>query len=365
MLAAPAAGRRILLAGLGGIGLALGMAACGQSAVTPAPTTTRAAGTSKLELILLGTRAGPPPVPDRAGISTALVVDGHTYLIDCGRASVSQFSKAGLKFGSIRSIFLTHLHIDHLADYYNYFVLGGANFTDPLGASGPVVVYGPGPARGLPPRAGGGTAPTVAVADPTPGTKAMTGNLNAAFAYSSNILMVDGGANPTTPIDVHEIQIPPVGADFTNRAPVMQPFPVMSDGTVTVSAILVPHGPVFPAFAFRFDTEYGSVTFSGDTTYTDNIPTLAKNTDVLVHEAINMEGAKLSSDLRNHSLESHVEVQKVGPIAQRAGAKKLVLTHIADSRPGPLDAQQWHAWAQQGYNGEVIVGTDLQRIVVK
>ncbi|MGF0315401.1 MBL fold metallo-hydrolase [Nocardia fluminea] len=358
--------RRGLLAGLGGVGLTLGLAACGQSAEAPAPTTTaHPVGSAKLELILLGTRAGPPPAADQAGISTALVVDGHTYLIDCGRGSVSQFAKAGLKFASIRSIFLTHLHIDHLADYYNYFVLGAANFAEPLGASGLVSVYGPGPAGGLPPKPGGGTAPTVATADPTPGTKAMTDNLNAAFAYSSNALMLAGGANPTAPIDVHEIAIPPIGADFTNRAPVMQPFPVMSDGTVTVSAILVPHGPVFPAFAFRFDTAYGSVTFSGDTTYTDNIPTLAKNTDVLVHEAINMEGTSLSPELRNHSLESHVEVQKVGAIAQRSGARKLVLSHIADSRPGPLDARQWHAWAQQGYDGEVIVGADLQTIVVK
>jgi ribonuclease BN (tRNA processing enzyme) len=82
-------------------------------------------------------------------------------------------------------------------------------------------------------------------------------------------------------VNVHEIPLPDVGATFTNTAPAMQPFPVMSDDKVKVSAVLVPHGPVFPAFAFLFDTAYGSVTFSGDTTYTDNIPTLAHNTDLL------------------------------------------------------------------------------------
>ena len=46
---------------------------------------------------------------DRAGISSAPIVDGHTYLVDCGRACVTQFHKAGLSFASLRGIFLTHL----------------------------------------------------------------------------------------------------------------------------------------------------------------------------------------------------------------------------------------------------------------
>jgi ribonuclease BN (tRNA processing enzyme) len=55
----------------------------------------------------------------------------------------------------------------------------------------------------------------------------------------------------------------------------IKPFIVMKDDKVTVTATLVPHGPVFPAFAYRFDTKYGSVTFSGDTTKSTNLITLA------------------------------------------------------------------------------------------
>lgn len=364
--------RRGLLAGLGGAGLALGLAACDSSGTSPAADTTasraKGAGSGKLELVLLGTQAGPPPVPDRAGISTALLVDGQIYLIDCGRASVTQFTKAGLDFSAIRSIFLTHLHIDHIADYYNYAVLGGvaAAAGAATAAHGPVHVYGPGAAGGLPPKFGGGTAPVVAPADPTPGTRALTDGWNRAVAYSSNMFIRDSGwTDPTTLLDVHEIALPDTGASFTDTAPLMQPFPVMSDDKVKVSAILVPHGPVFPAFAFRFDTEYGSVTFSGDTTYTANIPTIAKETDLLVHEAVNLEGGTYPPALRSHMVESHVEVQKVGPIAQQAGAKRLVLSHIADLGPHPLDAQQWQRWAKQGYDGDVVVGADLQHIIVK
>jgi ribonuclease BN (tRNA processing enzyme) len=117
--------------------------------------------------------------------------------------------------------------------------------------------------------------------------------------------------------------------------------------------------------AFRFDTAYGSVTFSGDTTYTDNVPTLAQGTDVLVHEAMNLQGALMPPAMRDHMLQSHVEVQKVGPIAQQSHAKKLVLSHIGDIAHPQLDTHRWKAWAQNGYRGQVVIGEDLQRIVLR
>lgn len=58
------------------------------------------------------------------------------------------------------------------------------------------------------------------------------------------------------------IQLPAgVGATYQNTAPSMDPLRIYSDENVEVRATLVPHGPVFPAYGFRFDTEYGSVTF--------------------------------------------------------------------------------------------------------
>ncbi|KNB53281.1 MBL fold metallo-hydrolase [Streptomyces caatingaensis] len=361
-------GRRRLLAAAGGAGLALGLAGggFGTPAASAAPREGKAAGAG-LELVLLGTQAGPPPRPDRAGISTALVVDGRIYLVDCGRASVTQFVRAGLAFDKIRAIFLTHLHIDHVADYYDYFVLGGNDPHGPLGAAGPVDVYGPGPAGGLPPASGGGPAPVICPSDPTPGTRAMTENCHRAHAYSSNVFLRDAGSpDVTTLMNVHEIAVPAsAGASYRRTAPTMRPFPVMSDEKVRVSAVLVPHGPVFPSFAFRFDTAYGSVTFSGDTTYTDNLPALAQDTDILVHEAINVQGAPMPPALRDHLLQSHVEVQKLGPVAERSGAKKLVLSHIADMAAPRIDTGRWEAWARNGYRGPVVVGEDLQRIALR
>ncbi|WP_203721773.1 MBL fold metallo-hydrolase [Streptomyces coelicoflavus] len=101
-----------------------------------------------LELVLLGTKAGPPVDPPR-GISSALVVDGATYVVDRGRSAVTQYIRAGPTLASRSGIFITHLHADHVADYYKFFLLGGSvpnQEGDRL--TGPVPVHGPGPAGG-------------------------------------------------------------------------------------------------------------------------------------------------------------------------------------------------------------------------
>ncbi|MFE5598168.1 MBL fold metallo-hydrolase [Streptomyces coelicoflavus] len=95
------------------------------------------------------------------GIATALVVDGATYLIGCGRAATTQYMRAGLGFDGLQAVFLTHLHADHVSDYYNLFLLAGGlpNSRDDVITTA-IPVYGPGPAGALPPKYGGGQAPT-------------------------------------------------------------------------------------------------------------------------------------------------------------------------------------------------------------
>jgi ribonuclease BN (tRNA processing enzyme) len=380
--------RRSVLSTLGGVGAATGIAGLG---VAQAHASGGGAGLSDIwpkgwtgnpadflpsrkrspfELILLGTLAGPMVEKSRVGIASALVVNGATYIIDCGRSAVTQYGLTGLELAAIRNLFITHLHSDHIADYYKFILIGGviANAADDK-LVGPVGVYGPGSAGGLrPPNFPDPNLPTVAPDNPTPGTVDMTNRLHEAFAYTSNIFIRDNGPaggppDPRTVLDVHDIEVPDVGASYLNTAPDMEPFTVMEDENVRVTAVLVPHGPVYPSFAFRFDTDHGSVTFSGDTRVSENLDRLARGTDTLVHEVINVRGSDLPPAFVEHNLESHVEVQEVGPIAERAGAKQLVLTHLGDYT-GTIDSRQWRRWAQQGYRGKVIVGEDLQRIIL-
>lgn len=367
--------RRRMLLGAGGIIAAAGLSACstgGTGAIQATTSSTSGAAEavsppkSPLELVLLGTQAGPPIETERAGIASVLRVDGASYLIDCGRAATTQYMRAGVPLKSMDSMFLTHLHADHVMDYYNFF-LGGGHIPNTEGDTlpGPIKVYGPGPAGGLSPRFGGGEAPTIAPDNPTAGTAEMTAKLHEAYAYSTNVFFRDMHIRDIRDmIDVREIELPEVGASFEQTSPRMRPFTVMRDDRVHVTATLVPHGPVFPSFAFRFDTRNGSVTFSGDTTVSDNLIELARDTDLLVHEAIGIHGENVTPAAKEHMLQSHISVEDVGSVAQRAGAKKLVLSHIAEVGASSLDIDKWRKWAQRGYDGPVVVGEDLQRFAV-
>lgn len=317
-----------------------------------------------LSLVLLGTQAGPPPVLTRAGVSSAVIVDGVSYVIDCGRDSVSQYQRAGLKYASLRCIFITHLHADHVCDYYNYFLLAGTTISGdqvPVG----VRAYGPGSAGALPPGAGRTQVSLINPPNPTPGLIDLTDSCHAAYAYSSNILR---RAAPAQIRDIRdlvvptELGIPEVGASALGEtAPIMDPFVIFEDDRVRVSAILVPHDSVFPAFAYRFDTDYGSITFSGDTRRSTNVVTLAKGSDILVHEAISLPATGVPVDFAHYQRTIHTLVDEVGSVAQTADVPHLVLSHLSDlGTPGFIDSDSWHRRASDGYSGRVTIGSDLE-----
>ena len=100
---------------------------------------------------------------------------------------------------------------------------------------------------------------------------------------------------------------------------------------MAVTATLVAHYDVYPAFAFRFDLVKSgvSVTFSGDTTKSDNLITLAKDTDILVHEAqFSLDDAYYGNRFPpNYLVSSHTSAEQVGEVAAAANAKHVILSH--------------------------------------
>ncbi|MFN8088788.1 MAG: MBL fold metallo-hydrolase [Mycobacterium sp.] len=310
-------------------------------------------------LITLGVAAGPPPKANRCGISSVLKIGRAVYLIDAGLGSLNAFTNAGLHVSDLQSIFITHLHADHFIDYYNFFVSGGFSTRRDRD---PISVYGPGPAGGLPhSRLGDPDPPTVARAEPAPGIAATTDLLHRAFAYSSNIFVRDYGIVSVEDLaNVTEIAVPP-GSDHQLRSPEMDPFLVMSDDNVRVTATLVPHYDVYPAFAFRFDLiESGvSVTFSGDTTKSDNLIRLAENTDILVHEAM----FRLDDDYwhghfpPDYQCNSHTSAEQVGEVAAAAGVRHLVLSHYS---PLGLADAEWLGEIGRNFSGKTTIARDGQ-----
>ncbi|UUU29345.1 MBL fold metallo-hydrolase [Streptomyces sp. CA-210063] len=319
-----------------------------------------------MSLVLLGTNSGPPPLANRYGTSSALVINGRTYVVDCGRGAVTQYLRAGLSMPSLAGIFLTHLHADHIVDYYSFPLLS-AGASGAQGFRTPVSVYGPGPA-GIPSTVAGAPGPV-------PGTVEMTQLAGQAYAAAPTFFMTEHiGIDPATLLDVHDV-LPPtaIGASATNTAPTMRPFTVMENDDVKVSAILVPHGAAFPAYAYRFDTDHGSVVFSGDTAITLNTITLARNADVLVHEALYPDGLAslgLPQSLIDHILATHTDVTELGRIAAEAGAGALVATHLSPGNPAAVSDATWRRLLRDSahrsdYGGRMLLGTDLMHVPVR
>ncbi|HET9646727.1 MAG TPA: MBL fold metallo-hydrolase [Microlunatus sp.] len=331
----------------------------------------RSSQPTSTQLILLGTSGGPPPDYVRTGISSVLSVGGRNYVVDAGRSSVTQYLNAGLLFARLEAIFITHQHADHIADYYNYFLLGG-NVTNDSNdnLAGPVHVYGPGSAGALPP-AVRPPAPTVAPDHPTPGISELTARLTEGFAYSHNIFIRETAIRDVrTLIDVHDV-LPPASAGASalgDTAPRMAPFVIVEDDRVRVSAILVPHGPVFPSYAYRFDTDDGSVVFSGDTRASENVVRLAQGADVLVHEVLDLafyEQLGVPAPLLEHFKQGHTLTTEVGALAERASVRTLVLSHLVPSNPLWVSDEAYRRTCQRGFSGTVHVGNDLDRLPLR
>ncbi|KAB1641928.1 MBL fold metallo-hydrolase [Gulosibacter chungangensis] len=327
-------------------------------------------------IVTLGTAGGPrwwasKNGEHRHGIATAVVVGDVFYLVDAGLGVGRQLEKAGLSFNQMRAMFITHLHSDHTVDIPSLLLMG--LYERDVAGLAPIRVLGPGDRGALPP-----VSPRAEIApqpvcpeNPTPGITGLIDSVVQAFATDFNDRILD--ALRPSPLDCYQATDIVIPADIgyhpnDNPTPAgMAPFEIYRDELVTVTAILVEHPPVAPAFAFRFDTAEGSVTISGDTTATDNLVTLAKDTDLLLHEAIDFDWVAArygSSDAEadqasiDHHRRSHTSPEQAIELAERAGAARLALHHLV---PGSKTEAQWQEFAPT-FSGEFLIPNDLDSI---
>jgi ribonuclease BN (tRNA processing enzyme) len=281
---------------------------------------------SKTRLILLGTGGGPRPRVNRTASSQVIVVNGAAYVVDCGDGVARQLAAARVPLQTLRHIFITHQHSDHNLDYGNLIMLAWA-----VGLETRLDTWGP------------------------PPLEKMTRLFLELNEYDINIRIKDESYPPIAPL-VHPHEVTRGGV-------------VLNDGPVKVSATLVSHPIVEPALAYRFDTPDRSIVISGDTAPSDRLIQLATGADVLVHEAMHLAGvdrlvARVPNHpgLRQHLLASHTAVEDVGRVAQAAGVKLLVLSHLVPADDPAITDEMWIEGARVHYRGPIIVGKDLLEI---
>ena len=318
-----AAGRRRFLrrtgaAALGAIGSWSGPSRAGLGQDRgPAPGASR--------LILLGTAGGPTPKPNRAAPAQVLVVNGTSYLVDCGNGVGAQLAKAKVPLSSLRSLFITHHHSDHNADWGTLQLLAWAS-----GLQKPIASYGP------------------------PDLQKM----KKAFLELSSVDIAIRTADEGRP-DIEKLM---------HVHNLTQGGPVLQDENVKVTCAVVDHPPLL-ALAYRFDCPDRSIVVSGDTRLSRNLIALAKGADVLVHEVMHVPsiGPLIAAEpnaktLREHLLASHTSTEDVGKLATEAGVKTLVLSHFVPGGHPFLADEVWTEAVRPYFSGRLVVGRDLMEL---
>ena len=315
--------------------LAWGQPVSGQESTTAslsqAPSATR--------VILLGTAAGPIPRKERSQPANLLIVGGRPYLIDAGNGVARQLAHVGLMPSDIRTVFITHHHIDHNADIgalMSFAWLEDAKRNDKTVP--PMRFYGP-----------------VATSD----------LVRAAYDYLSVSERIFRAGVPMPPaagrFEGHDIQ----GEGVFYR-----------DDRLVVTAVENTHyhgaGPgADKSYSYRFDTPGRSVVFCGDTGPSEALTRLARYADVLVCEVNDIEASMRAlaatskmppqalKAVEAHMVKKHLTPQQLGMMAQKAGVKVVVLTHISPGLDGETDASRYTEGVRKHFQGTVIAGQDL------
>jgi ribonuclease BN (tRNA processing enzyme) len=286
----------------------------------------QAAVSTKTRLILLGTGGGPRPRKASAASAQVVVANGTAYVIDCGDGVARQLVLAGVPLDTLRHVFITHHHSDHNADYGNLIWLAWT-----AGLRTRVDAWGP------------------------PPLERMTRLFFEMNAYDIETRIANEGRVALVPlVHVHER----TEGGF-----------VMKDENVTVTAALVDHAPVVPAFGYRLDAADRSIVISGDTARSDRVVALAQGADVLVHSALYAPAVDRmvarvpnASRLKESILAHQTSAEDAGRVAQAAGVKTLVLSHLVPPDDPEVTEQMWLEAARTHFRGRVIVGRDLMEI---
>lgn len=253
---------------------------------------------------------------DRNGPCTAVVAGGRVFMVDVGENSTETLARMGLRPGDVDGVLLTHFHSDHIDG------LGGLSVQRWVGGSRatPIALYG------------------------VEGVQRIAAGFNEAYVIDNGYRTGHHGAAVA----------PPSGAGYAARV-FVAPTPghevvVYDEGGLKITAFRVEHDPADPAVGYRFDYKGRSVVVSGDTRACPEVERMSKGVDLLVHEALApkmvlmLRQAALDAHrdnvakILNDILSYHTPPEQAAALAQRAGARSLLLTHIIP--PLPLKAME-------------------------
>jgi ribonuclease Z len=284
----------------------------------------------ELRVVLLGTQGGPTFNAQRLGIATLVVAGSERLLFDAGRGVTTGMLRVDVNPADVTRVFITHLHSDHVISMPELLISPWAS----QGRRTPLEVWGPS------------------------GTKLMMQKFQEALAFDIHVRRDVDEKFPAEGVRV-------VATDIREGV-------VYEANGVKVTAFLVDHGPVTPAFGYRVDFRGHSVAISGDTKPSDNLVKYSSGVDLLIHEIGQFKGAPALSgpldELMPNSRQTrrqvitirahHTDGVELGKVLARVKPKLAVFSHygVVPAETLPL--------IRQNYAGQVEFGEDSMTIEV-
>lgn len=272
-----------------------------------------------MRVTLLGTGC-PVARPERGGAATLVEAAGTAVLVDCGSMVTQRLVAAGTPGAAVDALLVTHLHSDHLIDFYQLVVSGWHQ-----GRDRPLRVYCP--------------ETVVPVIEATLEAWRAERELRVAFEKR------------------------PSSIGLAVELRVLEPGRRLTVGALDIEPVLVEHPPVAPAYGFVFRAGGRTAVISGDTRRSEALIRAGHGTDLLVHEVFihgamppvpgRRDPATIEAVASYHTLSS-----EVGGVAAAMAARALALTHFV---PPVFDREALLTEVADSFDGPIFVGEDLMR----
>lgn len=272
-----------------------------------------------IEITLLGT-GGPSPSIERFGPSTVIETQGRYFVFDAGRGTSIRLQQAGIPLDKIEHVFLTHLHSDHITGLSDLWLSSWI-----WQRQHKMQLFGP------------------------EGTKDFSQHLEQAFAEDIRLRSLNSGLNE----DHSHTIVKESAADN---------IVVYQNLGIKITAFHVNHGLVKQAYGYKFESAGRKIIISGDTSYSENLITHAKNADILIHEIAAASNILLKNNRRLKKIMAyHTNPKALALVLKKTQAKHTILNHVLLFGVTENDVL---AVLSENHKRPLYIGKDLLKIAI-
>ena len=275
-----------------------------------------------MQLTLLGT--GCPNVDyKRFGPANLISTNKSSILVDCGSGVTQRLKEAKVSSANIDALFLTHLHSDHVVDFYQLIISSWHSYRTKSWR-----IFGP------------------------RGTKKFVKKLMDTWKDERTLRIKN---EQRSSVQAFKIKV----TEFSKYGKIK-----IKD--LVVEYFTVDHKPVKYAYGFNFFHQKKKLTISGDTKPCENLMQHGQLADVLLHEVF-IESEiysifKMRTKKTLHNVKAyHTSSTIVGKVAKITRCKKLVLTHFV---PTQFNERKLIDVVTKDFGKKPIIGKDLLKITI-